>query len=740
MKGIRHLVQIKDYYMKLLGAACLLLMLGLMAGCGDDAFTGDATATDPNTATTQTTNPTTGASVATVQLIASTPSLGSSPTDSVDISAIVKDTNNNLVSDVDVVFSSNGGDLTVTQSTTSASGVATANLTTASDPTNRTITVTANAGGVTNTINVAVTGTTLSVSGATSLVFNDTAELIVTAKDSDGQGLINQNLTVSSANGNTLSATTITTGTGGQASVDITGTQGGNDTITVTGLGTSATYTINVSSDQFTFTSPTAANLLNLDIDVPHTVTVNWSANGTPQAGQNVTFSTTRGAITPSNTATTDANGNASVTIQSSNAGPAIITATTTASGPTASIDAEFVAVTPDQLSVQADRTSIGPNGEQATLTAIVRDPNNNLVKNIRVNFSIYDDVSNGSITTPTDTTDSQGRASTIYTSTSATTSKDGVVIIAAVEGQACTTPTIAVANSLCDVIYLTVAQNELFVVLGTSNIIRDTDLIYQYPYTVLVTDSGGNAVANTDVVLTLEPEFYQTGWLSWSSSAGQWFKNFYDFCPNEDVNRDGVLDATEDTNGNLVLDPRNVATVPVTVTTDASGFANFTVDYAKQFALWVNVTLTATAGVAGTESSSSVNFWLPASIDDMQNEDNPPSYSSPFGATSTCDVINETIPFAVSASADADVVVYWRPVNQAITYNLYADANCDATPATQVATDILSEFYVDSGALTGTTYCYAVTANFPPGYLDPNNTALTEGPLSEVSNPVVAP
>jgi hypothetical protein len=38
MKGIRHLVRTNDRYLKLFAAACLLLMLGLTAGCGEDAF------------------------------------------------------------------------------------------------------------------------------------------------------------------------------------------------------------------------------------------------------------------------------------------------------------------------------------------------------------------------------------------------------------------------------------------------------------------------------------------------------------------------------------------------------------------------------------------------------------------------------------------------------------------------------------------------------------------------------
>ncbi|WP_455218481.1 Ig-like domain-containing protein, partial [Kaarinaea lacus] len=660
MKGINYFARTKDIYIKLFGTSVLLLVLGLATGCGEDSFTGDPTGTGTSTTPTQTTNPDTGATVASIQLLTSTPSLGSSPTDSVDISAIVKDTNNNLMSGIDVIFSSDGGDLTVTQSSTSSTGVASANLTTASDPTNRTITVTATAGTVSTTVQIAVTGTIITVSGATSLVFGDTTTLTIFVRDSDGQGLVSQMVNVASAQGNTLSAASVTTDASGRATVDVTGTQGGTDTITVSGLGASATFSINVSNDQFTYSAPTATDL---DIGTDHTVTVNWSSGGNPVVGSTVTFSATRGTLSAS-TATTNASGDATITINSDNAGPSVITATTTPTGPTASLSIEFVATTANALDLQADRTTIGPNGEQAALTAVVRDPTNNLVKNMNVLFSIVKDNSGGQISNSTDTTDSQGRASTIYTSTSATTAKDGITIQAKVDGADC-----VATPALCDTVNLTVAQNELFVKLGTGNKIEDAEIQYLYPYTVLVTDAGGNAVANTDVVLTLIPTIYHTGWLSWSETNSIWYVVPNTSCGNEDLNLDGILDLGEDLNGNGLLDagedannngvldasedlnnngtlePRNVASVVGTITTDANGFGLFDIVYAKEYALWVNVALTATVGVAGTESSQTVMFRLPASVDDLKDENSPPSYRSPFGAMTTCDEIRDDIP-----------------------------------------------------------------------------------------------
>ena len=741
-------------------------MLGLASGCGDDAFTGQSEGDTSSTTTPgNTTNPVTGASVASIQLLTSSPSLGSSPTDSVTISAIVKDTNNNLMQGVDVIFSSNDGDITTTQPTTSATGVASASLTTASDPSNRTITVRATAGTITSTIDVAVTGTELSIGGLSSLVINSTSSLTIVARDSDGQGLNNQTLNVTSSNTNavTVGSPTVTTTTGGQATLAVNAVGSGNATITVSGLGATATIAISVTAAQFTMTFPGADANGDLEISVYEQIQVEWLNDaGSPETGQTIVFSSTRGTFfdgvagSPTTSAVTDGAGIATIYIFSNNAGPADIGAST-GGGPSVSENREFIATAPDSLSIQADRTTIGPNGEQATLTAVVRDSDNNLVKNIDVRFSIVQDNSGGQISDAISTSDSQGRATSIYTSSSATTARDGVLVQAKVDGVDCaTTP------DQCDSVYLTVAQNELFVVLGTGNKIEvKDDIIYQYPYTVLVTDSGGNAVANTNVVISLEPEIYATGWNFWVTPFGRYLQHITAKCENEDLNRDGVLDTGEDFNSNYTLEPRNVASAPSIVTTDEFGFAKFYVEYSKQFAWWVNVTLTATAGVAGTESLDAVNFWLPALIDDVTNEDSPPSYVSPFGATSTCDEIREIIPYAVYGepgdAQDSGILVGWQPVSQALGYNIYrADAgNCPINQAdinvtaTKLNTTLnTSNLYLDSAAATTFDYCYAVSAEFGINVLDPADTrninvnvdGSGEGPLSLTSDIIGAP
>src|SRR5262249_22638951 len=109
-------------------------------------------------------------------------------------------------------------------------------------------------------------------------------------------------------------------------------------------------------------------------------------------------------------------------------------------------------------------------------------------------------------------------------------------------------------------------------------------------------------------------------------------------FCLNEDTDFDGVLDPGEDRNNNGVLDPGNVATVPTSVTTDASGFAFFNVTYAKQYT-WVQVTLTARTVVAGNTGLAKTVFFLQGAAGDFNNcSVLPPGQVSPFGTTNTCD------------------------------------------------------------------------------------------------------
>ena len=201
-----------------------------------------------------------GAEVASIVLISSSPQL---PSDiaagtSVTITAIAKDTNNNVMEGVAIVFSSSSGALQVIDSVTTAGGIASASLSNGSDPTNRSITVTATDGNVTSTLNIAVVGTVLSINGPNALSANDNGVYSLVLEDSSGAGIAGETIDVTSANGNTLSANSLTTGVDGDAQLTLTGTVAGNDTLSATALGITATQAVDISDDSFGF--PGAAN------------------------------------------------------------------------------------------------------------------------------------------------------------------------------------------------------------------------------------------------------------------------------------------------------------------------------------------------------------------------------------------------------------------------------------------------------------------------------------------------
>jgi hypothetical protein len=345
-------------------------------------------------------------------------------------------------------------------------------------------------------------------------------------------------------------------------------------------------------------------------LNIHQSVKIHWDEAGVPKVGEAITFSATRGdfVVTPScpttpTICTTDPNGDAFARISSNNAGPAVISTTAGQSGPSNQISIEFVATMPTSLILHATLTSLAVN-QQSVITAVLRDDQNNLVKNQTVSFSLLD-VSGGQISTASAITDSFGRATTVYTAGAVPSANNGVIVTATV-------------GPLMNTVTLTVAQQALFVVLGTANQVQDLSTTqYTLPYSVLVTDANGTPVANAAVALDILPTKYRKGICGTPTTT----------CANEDGLFDpnlknGIRDLNpdEDVNGNNRLDPGNVVAVPTTVTTDATGFAFFDVVYAKEFGGdvagltigVVEVELRARTVVVGSEGLSRALFFLP--------------------------------------------------------------------------------------------------------------------------------
>lgn len=595
-------------------------------------------------------------------VLTSNPQMPSDDSKSPTITALVRDANNNVVNDVPVAFQASSGAVTVTQAVTGPSGTATATLSTAGDPTNRTITVTATAGASTASVSVDVIGTKLSVSGPSSMVTGDTQSYGIALVDAGNNGISGQTVQVTSAKDNTLNPSTLTTDTAGQGTFTMTAVNSGTDTLTVAAAGLKATESVAVSNDSFAITAP-AANAA-IDIGTPRNVTVVWKSSGSPVAGQAIHFSATRGTLSAA-TATTDVNGSATVTISSSSAGPAVISAS--GNGVSAQVIVNFLATTPSTISLQASPTTVAIQGK-STITATVRDPNGNLVANEAVDFALVKDATGGSLSAATAVTNAQGQASVVYTASSTTSQTNGVEISGTVSGTAITGNTA-----------LTVGGETVILSLGTGggqSLITETADHTQYvlPYSVLAVDSAGNAISGVTVSFTVESlgygkgvmvfysGFWTPGVLNSNQTVTLGFTNDANFsadqtsgvasviagleaCDTEDGDNDGIEDSDYNNDfghinpGQPVIWPGQVAVTSVgSATTDSTGSATVNLLYPKDHAYWVAVRLTATATVQGAQSSTSVDFWLPGAASDYnQSTVGPPGQTSPYGTGTSC-------------------------------------------------------------------------------------------------------
>jgi hypothetical protein len=594
------------------------MAIWMLSACGGNTFSGSGSTTT-----------TTGPTVAGISLLASSPQIASNNTGPATITAYAHDANNNTVPGATITFSASSGLLSVTQPKTDTSGAAIATLAAGSDPSDRIISVKATSGAATATLTVNVVGTVLSMTGPQALVEPGTGNYTVSLKNSAGVGIDGEQVTLSSANNNTLSATTVTTDVNGQATFTVTAANGGSDTLTATALGISATESITVSTQSFVFSAPAPNTKISLGASTP--VTVTWTNGGAPVPGQTVTFAATRGTL-GAGTAVTNASGVATVNISSTTSGPAVISAT--GSGVSAQQDVDFVATNPSAIAVQASPDTIDVNA-QSTITAVVRDAHNNLVEGQTVTFSLTD-ITGGTLSLASALTNNQGEAQTIYTASSGTSATNGVTVTAAVQG-----------TSVKGQTTLTVAGETVFMSFGTGN---QVDVLneaqYGMPFAILAVDSAGNPVHGVTIDLKVISVNYGKGNFTYPTGATVWKQNVNALCASEDLNNNGILDPGEDFNNNGKLDPGNVAVATpgsvVTSTTATStvpeGAALFEIVYPKDHAYWVGIKLVATATVAGTESSAYTDFELVGAATDYDTATvSPPGVTSPYGVASSC-------------------------------------------------------------------------------------------------------
>ena len=119
---------------------------------------------------------------------------------------------------------------------------------------------------------------------------------------------------------------------------------------------------------------------------------------------------------------------------------------------------------------VQANPGGVLPNAtgttlNQSSIEAVVRDATGNAVANRQVNFSTLVDISNGTLSPGSATTDANGRAQVQFIPGASSTPANGVVIQAEVASTAIRSTT-----------SLTVNGKSLFITIGFGNTIGNVD------------------------------------------------------------------------------------------------------------------------------------------------------------------------------------------------------------------------------------------------------------------------
>ena len=584
---------------------------------------------------------------ASLDFFASSFQLASSGSDEIELIALVKNSQSILIEGVAVSFSAatgNDATLQIVQGVTGPDGTARALLTTQNKPRNRTIQVTASSGSLSQNLDIAVVGTQVVLNSDPSVVVGGNAEVTILLEDSDGKGIANQPLSLTSQNGNTFSDSNPITDETGQVTVLYNAINSGIDELTASALNAEGSLNIGVQEDQFEFS---VVPQDDIKLGQQEELTVVWLKDGVPFAGGDVSFNTTRGTLNLAN-ALTDANGQVKISVSSDNAGQATISAQGV-DGDGNIVNTrqvvEFVATTVDNIIISASPNAIGPNGQKSTITAVLRDPQGNLVKGKTVNFSATD-VSGGRISPATSVTDSNGIASTVYTS-SAVTTENGVEITAT-----------EVESAKAVSTNITVNGRAQFISIGTGNQIQIPDeTSYLKVFTVFVTDANSNPVKNINLTVTgtpvkstefldpqaqpgqpnyqqIKPAFYKGYWQAYpdANAFEYWVPVTTVGCANEDKDDDAIEDPNEDTNGNNELTPGNIVSIDGNVTTDDNGQALIELRYPKTYAAWTVIKITVSTPVAGSESQASQYYRLGAAASDLELESTPPN-TNPFGS-----------------------------------------------------------------------------------------------------------
>jgi hypothetical protein len=638
-------------------------------------------------------------------LTLSASTIANNGTQTITANATALDAKRNVLPGVVVAISVNqGATASPTGAVTNASGVLSAVIGTGGNSSNRVITVTATAGLLSTSKQLQVVDMPSSASpeaadlslslSASSLSNNGSSTVTATAVAVDARRNALAGIPVTFTVDN--SAVAVVSGSFSNASGAVVANVGvgadrSNRVVTVTAssgtLTRSASFVVTGAALTATYAPLIDAGSLNNAIEFRLV-----DANSSPMSAQKVTVFAP--GLAPA-TGTTDLNGKYVYRYNAAHiAGTLSFTAT--AAGDSRVVDVQIRAGTgsvpaAQELPRSASLTPtpsvvtvnpLGSTANQVELRALFLGANNQPLSNVRARFDLAGNSSSsdGTITWLGGNyaySDATGVARATFTPGQRSSPTNGVTV-----GVCFDTVDFPIANCATmanrTTSTLTVTSEALSVSIRTNELIKSgaANLTYIKEYVVMVVDAAGQAKADIQITPSVDLTSYYKGLYSWNGEAwtrsaqlaadqfwawnptahagmGGWnlvspTPSGEPSCPNEDRNRNGILETTqavstqadlrqEDLNGNGEIDPRK-ADVAIKMVgssrTDANGLAIVQIEYGRSLSSWLDYIITVTAsGISGTESRARYAGRLPADTAALTRQDTPPAFAvSPYG------------------------------------------------------------------------------------------------------------
>jgi hypothetical protein len=446
---------------------------------------------------------------------------------------------------------------------------------------------------------------TLTNSGA------DEATITVTALDNSNNPVAGANLLLTVDSGIYTPIVAITDASGKASGKISTGSNKSNRNIgfTATVGGKSASGVLPVTGSQITVSTVPGAPVPGSKVVLSIKVT---DVNNAGISNATVALAGTLGFA---GSVKTDIAGAATAELAAAPATPGNYNVSVTAAGVTTRRDVQVVSASggvPDAVSaITAASLAITPNtiapnsagstANRASIKALFQNASNQAIKNVRVRFEIVppglgagESISSGDAVIYSDV---NGIANSDYVAGTRSSPTNGVVI------RACYGSTDAeIANGACErslTATMTVAAEPLSITLGSNNEMSKgaDNLTYIKKFDIAVADSAGNAVSGAQISASVDLRRYGKGTFAGARVS----------CLNEDANRNGILDAGEDLNGDFSLTPRKADILISYVgsrVTGANGRATIQIEYPQNVATWLEYAVKVTTNVAGSEGT----------------------------------------------------------------------------------------------------------------------------------------